>query len=57
MMKLIKTAMLAMLLVVPVSAWAGGGVPRAAAPVMGDGGLVALGIGLVGTGVAFLRKR
>ena len=41
---------------IPLSAWAG--MERVApAPTLGEGGLVALAVGLVGAGVAFLRNR
>ena len=43
-------------LLVPLSAWAGRETVSPA-PALGDLGLVALGVGLVGTGIAFLRKR
>jgi hypothetical protein len=61
-MRLSRLIVLAATTVVPAIAWAGGGPapmppPVAAAPVLGDAGLIALGIGLVGAGVAFLRKR
>jgi hypothetical protein len=57
-----KLVILAAAIVVPAIAWAGGGpgpIPAAApaAPVLGDAGLIALGVGLLGTGVALLRKR
>lgn len=39
------------------SAWAGGGSARVAAPTLGEAGLVALGLALVATGAAFLRRR
>jgi hypothetical protein len=54
-----KLMVLAVTVVVPAMAWAGTitVTPRAAAPVLSDAGLIALGIGLVGAGVAFLRKR
>jgi len=54
-----KLVILAATMVVPAMAWAGGAAPPPveAAPVLGDAGLIALGIGLVGAGVAFLRKR
>jgi hypothetical protein len=48
-------------LLVPCSAWAGTMVAKAVvpapAPALGEVGLIALGVGLVGAGLAFLRKR
>jgi hypothetical protein len=49
---------LAMTLLVPISAWAGFAVKAVSpAPALGEVGLIALGVGLVGAGVAYLRKR
>jgi len=54
-MRLRTVVLLAVAAVSPVAAWAG--MARVTpAPTLGDGGLIALGIVLVGTGVAFLRK-
>jgi hypothetical protein len=48
--------LLAVGLLVPFSAWAG--IARVTpAPALGDIGLIALGVGLVGVGIASLRKR
>jgi len=44
-------------LLAPFSAWAGFDTRSLPAPVLGDAGLIALGIGLVGAGVTFLRRR
>lgn len=44
-------------LLVPLSAWAGFPAQNLPAPALGDAGLIALGVGLLGAGVAFLRKR
>lgn len=44
-------------MVLPAVLWAGGRVARAEAPAMGELGLLALGVGLVGAGVALLRSR
>jgi len=41
---------------IPTMAWAGTRAVEAA-PALGDAGLIALGVGLLGAGVAFLRKR
>ena len=56
-MKRVAWVALATALLVPLSAWAGGGRPIAPVPALGDLGLIALGIGLVGAGAAYLRKR
>jgi len=48
--------LLAVILLAPLSAWAGFRPQTQAAPVLGDAGLIALGIGLLGAGVAFLRR-
>lgn len=49
---------LAATLLVPISAWAGFTTKAAApAPTLGEVGLIALGVGLVGAGLARLRKR
>lgn len=49
---------LAATLLVPISAWAGFATNAAApAPALGEVGLIALGAGLVGAGLASLRKR
>ena len=51
-----KLIVLAATLMVAGTAWAGERV-ASAAPALGDAGLIALGVGLLGAGVAFLRKR
>ena len=58
-MRFSKLMILAATAAVPALAWAGGAPapPVTAAPVLGDAGMIALGIGLLGAGVAFLRKR
>jgi hypothetical protein len=49
---------LAATLLVPISAWAGFATKAASpAPALGEVGLIALGVGLVGAGLARLRKR
>jgi hypothetical protein len=55
-MKYGRLMVLTATLMSPVAAWAGGRVP-APAPALGEVGLIALGVGLVSAGVAFLRKR
>ncbi|HVM97829.1 MAG TPA: hypothetical protein VMT89_15645 [Candidatus Acidoferrales bacterium] len=49
------SGLLALFIVTPIAAWAG---VRALtpAPVLGDAGLIGLGVCLVGTGIAFLRR-
>ena len=44
-------------LVIPAMVWAGNIAPAAPAPALGDFGLIALGVGLAGTGLAALRRR
>jgi len=47
-------------LLVPALSWAGvpePGGPQPSAPLMNDGGLVMLALGLAGTGIALLRGR
>ncbi len=51
-----KLIILAVTVMVPTLAWAGTLVTRQPAPVLGDAGLIALGVGLLGAGVALLRK-
>jgi len=49
---------LAATLLVPISAWAGFATKAVSpAPALGEVGLIALGVGLVGAGVAYIRKR
>lgn len=55
-MKYGKLIVLAATVMSPVAAWAGITVP-APAPALGEVGLIALGVGLVSAGLAFLRKR
>ena len=55
-MKNYKLLILGVTLFGPSLAWAGDHVSRVA-PTLGEGGMVALGLGLVGAGVAFLRRR
>ena len=43
-------------LMLPLPAWAGFVERGAPAPVLGEVGLIALGVGLVGLGLGFLRK-
>jgi Mn2+/Fe2+ NRAMP family transporter len=55
-----KLIILAVTVMVPTLAWAGTSIARpgaTATPVLGDAGLIALGVGLLGAGVALLRKR
>jgi hypothetical protein len=48
--------LLAATLLIPLSAWAG--ISKVSpVPVLGDIGLIAMGVGLVGVGIASLRKR
>jgi hypothetical protein len=59
-MKYCKLMVMTATLMGPAMAWAGGGVAVRAvssAPALDEAGLIALGVGLVGAGVAFLRKR
>jgi len=51
-----KLMILAATAAVPALAWAGGAPAPVTAPALGDAGLIALGAGLLGAGVAFLRK-
>jgi hypothetical protein len=55
-MKYSKVVALMEILLVPAMAWAGGG-PIRRVPTLGDAGLIALGVGLVTVGAAFLRRR
>ena len=48
--------LLAAALLIPLSAWAGL-AKVSPVPVLGDIGLIAMGVGLVGVGIASLRKR
>ena len=43
-------------LLAPLSAWAGVTTQNLSAPALGDAGLIALGVGLLGAGVALLRR-
>ena len=56
-MKSIKFIATVAILAVAATAWAGGPIPPQPAPVLGEHGLVALGVGLIGAGAMFLRKR
>jgi len=56
-MKRCALILLAAALLAPLSAWAGFVTQSQPAPALGDAGLIALGAGLLGAGVAFLRKR
>jgi len=51
-----KVMVLVATVMIPTMAWAGDRVVQSA-PVLGDAGLIALGAGLLGAGVALLRKR
>jgi hypothetical protein len=53
-----KVPLMVAMMLMAGAAWAGGGPSRsAAAPALGEAGLIALGLGLVATGVAFLRRK
>jgi hypothetical protein len=54
-MKRLITAALIVLLPASIT-WAGVNV-QAAAPAMDEAGLIMLGLGLAGTGIAFLRRK
>jgi len=57
-MKRCALILLAAALLAPLSAWAGFVTQSQPAPALGDAGLIALGgVGLLGAGVAFVRKR
>ena len=51
-----KRMVLAAILMTPAMAWAGRQLV-APAPALGDIGLIALGVGLLGAGLSVLRKR
>lgn len=57
-MRRAKVPLMVAMMLMAGAAWAGGGPSRsAAAPALGEAGLIALGLGLVATGVAFLRRK
>jgi hypothetical protein len=57
-MKYGKLMLLVATFLAPAAAWAGRDIRALSpAPALGEAGLIALGIGLVGAGLAFLRKR
>ena len=55
-----RSFLLVAILMFPAMVWAGGNtmnpVPELLTPALGDAGLIALGVSLIGVGVAFLRK-
>lgn len=56
MKKVVKLALLAIVLL-PAVTWAGSVVVPPAVPTLGEAGLIVLGVTLMGTGVAVLRRR